>query len=112
MTLSPRLFPHTITRRRRGADTFNDFGELVPGSVTETTLRASVQPMTLEDSDFAGGVSVSERRSVYVPAAAALSAAFEDRGADVVVVDGDTFIVESSQSWRGSHTRAILLRET
>ena len=112
MTLSPRLFPDTITRRRTTGGGFNEFGEPIEGVVTETELRANVQPMTLEDSDFAGGVSVSERLSVYVPAAAALSAAFDDGDADVVVVDGDTFIVESSQSWRGSHTRAILLRET
>ena len=110
--LAARRFPQTITRRRQGADTFNDFGEFVPGPVTETALRASVQPMTLEDSDFAGGVSVSSRLSVYVPVPGALMAAFEDAVADAAVVDGLEYIVEESQSWPGSHTRAILLRET
>ena len=112
MRLAARRFPAAITRRRRGADTINDFGEPVAGPVTETTLRASVQPMSLEDADFAGGVSVSHRLSVYVPAPRALAAAFEDAQADSVVVDGLEYVVEESQSWRGSHTRATLLRET
>ena len=112
MKLSARRFPDTITRRRRGADTINAFGEHVPGPITEATLRASVQPMTLEDADFAGGVSVSHRLSVYVPAPGALAAAFEDALADTAVVDGLEYVVEESQSWRGSHTRAVLLRET
>ena len=43
--------------------------------------------------------------------AVALRAAFEDRQADQVVVDGDVFTVESSRSWP-SHTEAVLLRET
>ena len=112
MKLSPRRFPDIITRRRTGAATTNAFGEFVPGAVTESDLRASVQPMTLEDADFAGGVSVSHRLSVYVPAPGALAAAFEDAQADNVVVDGLEYVVEESQSWRGSHTRAVLLRET
>ena len=110
--LNPARFPDTITRRRRGPDVINDFGELEPGVVTEMPLRASVQPMTLEDADFAGGVSVSSRLTVYVPQPSALAAAFDDRGADTVIVDGLEYVVEESQSWRGSHTRAILLRET
>ena len=112
MRLAARRFPDTITRRREGASTTNDFGEFVPGAITESELRASVQPMSLEDSDFAGGVSVSHRLSVYVPAPRALAAAFEDAQADSVVVDGLEYVVEESQSWRGSHTRATLLRET
>ena len=78
----------------------------------ETALRASVQPLSLEDSDFAGGVSVSHRLTVFVPQPGALSAAFDEALADTVIVDGDEYVVEQSQSWRRSHTRAILLRET
>lgn len=110
--LAVRRFPDRITRRRQGAQTVNQFGEFVPGAITESELRASVQPMTLEDSDHAGGVSVSSRLSVYVPQPGALAAAFEDAEADTVIVDGLEYVVEESQSWRGSHTRAILLRET
>ena len=40
-----------------------------------------------------------------------LRAAFEDRQADQVVVGGDVFTVEESQSWP-NHTEATLLRET
>ena len=112
MKLPARRFPDTVTRKRETPGHRNQYGEYVPGMVEETDLRASVQPMTLEDADFVGGVQVSHRLSVYVPEPGALSAAFEDAAADKVVVDGHEFVVESSQSWRGSHTRAILLRET
>ena len=71
-----------------------------------------MQPLSLEGADEAGGVSVSERLSVYVPEPDALSAAFGDADADEVEVDGVSFTVEQSQSWRGHHTRAILLRQT
>ena len=90
----------------------NSFGEDVPGTVEETELRASVQPMTLEDADLQGGVQVSHRLSVHVPEPDALSAAYMDDAADTVIYDGHEFVVEESMSWPGSHTRAILLRET
>ena len=45
-------------------------------------------------------------------AANPLVAAFDDRGADTVELAGDIFVVEESQLWRDSHTRAVLLRET
>ena len=41
-----------------------------------------------------------------------LAAAFEDREADEVEFAGFTYVVEESQLWRGSHCRAVLLRET
>ena len=112
MTLAARRFPHTITRRRTMPGHRDDFGEHVPGTVEETDLRASVQPMSLEDSDLVGGVQVSHRLSVYVPEPDALSAAFMDDAADQVLYGGNQFVVEESQSWPGSHTRAVLLRES
>ena len=90
----------------------NDFGEDVPGAVTETRFRASVQPMNLMDADLQGGVQVSHRLSVHVPSPGALSAAYMDDAADMVLYAGHEFVVEESQSWPGSHTRAILLRES
>ena len=72
---------------------------------------ASVQPLTLEDSNDVGGVSVSERLSVLVPVAGALAAAFEDSTADTIEVGSLEYTVESTQSWR-NHTRAIVIRET
>ena len=74
--------------------------------------RASVQPLTLEDSNNAGGVAVSERLSVLVPVAGALAAAFDDSTADTIEVGSLEYTVESTQSWRGHHTRAIVIRET
>ena len=111
MTYSPRRFPHRIVRRRQESGAVNPFGEFVPGSITETEFAASVQPLKLEDSDLAGGVSLVERWKVFVPEADALRAAFEDREADHVIAFGTDFVVEESRSWPGSHTRATLLRE-
>ena len=76
----------------------NDFGVFVPGTVEETTFRASIQPLGLEDADHAGGVQVSHRLNVYVPEPDALAAAFDEANADTVIVDGLEYSVEESQS--------------
>ena len=68
--------------------------------------------MKLEDIDTTEGARVSHRLKVFIPEPGALAAAFDEAQADHVVVDGLDYIVEESQSWRGSHTRAVLLRET
>ena len=112
MMLAPRRFPETIVRRRQGAGGYNQFGEFVEGTVVETELRASVQPLLLEDSDIAGGAQLQHRLKVYVPEPNALAAAFEDREADRVVVAGIEYVVEETQSWAASHTGATILRAT
>ena len=112
MTLAPRRFPDRITRRRQAPGATNAFGEFVAGAITEVEFAASVQPLALEDSDLTGGASLVERLKVFVPAAGALLAAFEDREADTVAYLGVEFVVEESRSWPGSHTRATVLRET
>ena len=113
MTLSPRRFRDTITRRRELPGERNEHGEFVKGAVVETDFRASVQPLALEDANFQGGSMTRERVKVYVPEAGALAAAFGDREADdVALEDGRVFVVEESRSWPGGHTRAILLRES
>ena len=112
--LAARRFPDTITRRRRAPGDRNVFGEWVQGAVTETDLRASVQPLKLEDADVEGGARLQERLRVYVPGLHALIAAFGDREADRVLVDGAEYVVESSSTWSGNsaHTKAVLLRES
>ena len=110
MKLSPRRFPAIITRRRTGAATTNAFGEHVDGAVTEPEFRASVQPLGVEDSELVGGSQLSDRRAIYIPKVDALQAAFEDREADRVLVDGLDFVVTDSWTWR-THTKAHVLRE-
>ena len=65
--LALHRFPHEIIRQRQGPGGFNQFGEFEPGAVVETIYPARVLPLSLEDSDFAGGVSLVERLKVYVP---------------------------------------------
>ena len=110
--LAIRRFPERITRRRQGTATFNLYGEPESGAMVETVLAASVQPLKLSDADIAGGVSLVERLQVYVRESDALTAAFEDRQADTVVVDGKSYVVEESRSWPGRHCRATILRAT
>ena len=110
MTLSPRRFPDTIARKRQTPGHRNDFGEFVPGATEETEFPASVQPISLEDEDAVEGSRLDERLTVYIPQPQALVAAFGDREADICVVDGVEYTVEKTRSWRGSHTRAIVLR--
>lgn len=110
MTLAPRRFPDTITRRRQAPGSRNDSGEWVPGATVETELRASVQPLALDDADVVAGSQLVERLRCYVPGADTLLAAFDDREADRVVVDGREFVVERSESWL-NHTKATILRQ-
>ena len=113
MSFTARRFPDTITRRRfPGTGSFNSFDEYVPDPPVERDLRASVQPLLLEDADTAAGVRYSNRFKVYVPEPDALAAAFEESVADKVVYDGMEYVVTESASWSGSHTQAVILRET
>ena len=106
MRLAARRFPQTITRRRRGPGTVNQFGEFVEGAITETELRASVQPLTVDDVPTGGGVSLQSRFVVFVRGADSL------RATDAIVVDGVTYQVDAVQPWRGSHCRAEVIEET
>ena len=65
--LALRRFPDEVVRRRQGPSTTNFYGERVPGSITETIFPAKILPLSLEDSDFVGGVSLLERLKVFVP---------------------------------------------
>ena len=65
--LALRRFPNEVVRRRQGPGTINFYGEFEPGPVVETIYPARVLPLSLEDSDFVGGVSLLERLKVYVP---------------------------------------------
>ena len=106
-------YPDLITRRRQAPGDFNDYGEWVPGATSEIDLAANVQPLGLEDVDFVGGPALfSNRMKVYTPFPNTLEAAFEDRDADHVTIDGDQFVVEKSETWRNHHTKALLLRES
>ncbi len=54
-------------RTSYGPGTRNFYGEFEPGPVVETIYPARVLPLSLEDSDFVGGVSLLERLKVYIP---------------------------------------------
>ena len=110
MRLSARRFPHTITRKRQAAGVYNNFGEFVTGGTEEVELRASIQPLDTEEDTALEGARLDQRLKVFVPTENALAPAFESAEADKVLVDGIEYVVEKSRSWRGSHTRAILLR--
>ena len=120
------------------------------GGIVTAVLPASIQPLSLTDTNTAAGVSLLSRLAAFCPVGiervvgdgdvlewggerltwggqplqwggfsgyqtsspSPLQAAFEDRGADEVEIAGTIFVVEESQLWRGSHCRAVLLRET
>ena len=65
--LALRRFPDEVVRRRQGSGDFNQFGEFESGAVVATIYPARVLPLSLEDSDFVGGVSLVERLKVFVP---------------------------------------------
>ena len=65
--LALRRFPNQVVRRRQGPGIRNFYGEFVPGAIVETIYPARVLPLSLEDSDFVGGVSLVERLKVFMP---------------------------------------------
>ena len=86
--LALRRFRSEVVRRRQGPGGFSDYGEFEPGAVVTTVLPALIQPLKLEDSDFAGGVSLVDRVKVYCPT-----------GIERVVGPGDTL------TWSGEALR-------
>ena len=110
MSLSFRRFPETIIRVRTEGDLQDDYGRRIVPATVETEMKASVQPLDLEDSDFQGGVQLIERLKVYVPASEGdLLAAFDSGLGDEVIYQGKVFKVEESRTWPG-FTRAMLIR--
>ena len=77
-----------------------------------------MQPLGLASAETGGGAQYRNRLRVFVPDArplgdlddAPLVAAFSDREADRVQIDGADFVVEFSEAWPG-HVEAVLLRE-
>ena len=107
-----RRFRDTITRRRAGIGVYDRYGDFQEGASTDLDMRASVQPIALEDSDLVSGAQLQERLKVYLPASEGdLRAAFDDRLADQVVYKGKVYVVEESRTWP-KFTRATILRES
>ena len=65
--INPRRYPHAITRKRSGPPSRNFFNELVPGPIVETDLRASVQPVRLQDVPTEGGQQYQGHLLAFVP---------------------------------------------
>ena len=117
--INPQRYPHAITRRRQGPPSRNYFNELVPGPIVETALRASVQPVRLQDVPTEGGQQYQGHLLAFVPdgqipgeTGAALAGAFDGSLADRVVYDGLEYAVDVSKHWEGKHTEATLQRES
>ena len=117
--MDPRRFPHEIFRQRSGPPSRNFYNELVPGPIVSTALRASVQPIELQDVPTEAGQQLSGRLRAFVPdnqvpgeTGPALRGAVVDGLADAVEFGGIRYAVDKSEHWRGSHVVAELLRES
>ena len=117
--LSARRFPDVIIRRRTSEGSYVH-GQFVPGVMVSLELVANVQPILLEDSDFAGGAQSRSLVKAYVPQSAdpnaspltpILAAAFDTSEADEVLWAGMVYTVEETRAWP-KFTRAILIRES
>ena len=62
--LALRRFPNEVVRRRQGPSDYTAYGEFEPGQIVKTIFPARVLPLSLEDSNFVGGVSLVERLKV------------------------------------------------
>ena len=66
MRLSARRFPDTIVRRRELPGRRDSFGEWIAGQSMDEDLRASIQPLKLEDVDLEAGAQLAQRLKVFV----------------------------------------------
>ncbi len=112
-SLASLRFPDEIVRLRFDAGDYDDTGRWQSGDPVEAPMRASVQPVALEDVDNLGeGARLRQRLRVYVPSSSGeLRAAADTAEADRVHVGGKVYTVEESRTWP-DHTRAVLIRET
>ena len=119
VALSFRRFPDTIIRYRTGRGGYV-LGQFVPGKETSIEIRCAVQPLSLEDSDFAGGAQTRSLIKIYVPQRSdtdaspltpILAAAFDEALADQILWEGKRYTVEESRRWP-RYTRAVCIRET
>ena len=107
-------YPDTIVRLRAAEGSRSASGRWQPATATETTLRASVQPLGLSDDPTVGGDQYRDRLRVFTPwrADVPLQAAVENGDGDRVrLTDGRVFKVTEIEAWPASHVRAELLRE-
>ena len=99
MRFAARRFPDRLLRRRETPGHRDGLGVWIPGAVIDTELRASVQPIQVDDSENEGGSQFRERlrcfvlphRSRVAPASAALRLMGADltlRGARITLNSG------------------------
>ena len=89
--LALRRFPDEVIRRRQGPGAFDQHGEYVEGGIATAILPASIQPLSLMDTNTAAGVSLLSRLAVFVPV-----------GIERVVGDGDFLEWAGSElTWNG-----------
>ena len=107
--LEKHRFPHTVTRRRF-AVTLNQYAEPITTHV-DAEFPASIQPIELDPLTLPEGVRLSDRLRVYTLPGVLRGVDPATRTAsDGILVDGIEFNIESFITWRGSHTRADLVR--
>ena len=89
--LALRRFPHEVVRRRQQPGARNQYGEHVEGGIVTAILPASIQPLSLTDTNTAAGVSLLSRLAVFCPV-----------GIERVVGDGDVLTWAGSElTWNG-----------
>lgn len=105
MPVAPLLSARDITRRRFAAGSRNGSGVWVDGAATDSTIRASVQPLSgSELQRLPEGERERRRRKVYVRDADDLRVAsqFAQHSADRLLIDGDWYEVEQLDDWSAS----------
>ena len=75
-----RRYPQTITVRRRGPSTRNQYGETVLGVATTLTVRANVQPVGLDSGVSPAGDRLIGTVRVYSPSELRINDEFDALG--------------------------------
>ena len=87
--------------RRQSAGSFNDFGEFVPGSVTEVPVRVVTAPISGEERQvLPEGIRLRDVRSFWLTEPVTATAEGTDgESGDQIEYDGATYRIFEVQDW-------------
>jgi len=104
-----------VTLRRTAAGSRGADGRFVPGAATDTTLQASVQPMSGRDIErLPEGLRSRASLKLFAETELRLAEASGVYPCDRIVYDGEVYEVGAAQKWGATspipHYEAVLLR--
>lgn len=108
-------FGTTVTLRRKTAGSYDADGVYVPGSVTNTSAVASIQPARGSSLEFLPSAQrTGEEMVMYIDTEVFPSSSTSRTSEDLIIWDGGTFKILTVRRWEMTQVywEAIIVRST